>query len=172
MAKMPDLPLKAGDEIADFVLESAEGAIASSAKTRENALLLIILFRTGCGTCQYSAPYFERFHKYYALPSQGSFQVWGITQDSETATQYMAGAYGLTFPLLYDSMLEVSERYGITHVPNLFLIDSGRTIVDAVTGHFSAERYNQIARQIAQYLEVPYVPIVGVSDDAPALKPG
>lgn len=166
-------PRASGDAVADFILKAADGKTYSSQEARQKGLLLAVLFRTGCGTCRYAYPYIERLHQQYAQHSEGKFQVWGVSQDdAETTLTFAQAQGGVTFPLLLDTGLQVSEDYGITHVPDLYLLGAGDTISTAIVGHFSRDGFNDLARQAAAYLEVPYVPVVREEDDAPALKPG
>jgi peroxiredoxin len=166
-------PLQAGDAVADFDLYSLDGGRFTTVEARQQGMLLIVLFKTGCGTCQYSAPFLQRLHEQYAAHSGGRFQVIGVSQDDAATTREFAAQHGgLTFPLLLDTDLEASERYAITHVPNLYLLDAHDTIQRSVLGHFSRDEFNGLARIAATAVGVPYAPIVRDEDDAPALKPG
>jgi len=166
-------PLQAGDTVVDFNLGDVDGHLFTTAQARRQGLVLIVLFKTGCGTCKYSAPFLQRLHEQYAANSGGRFQVIGISQDDASATrEFAAQQGGLTFPLLLDTELEVSERYAITHVPNLYLLDTRDTIQHAIVGHFSRDEFNRLAQIAATEVGIPYSPIVRAEDDAPALKPG
>jgi cytochrome c biogenesis protein CcmG, thiol:disulfide interchange protein DsbE len=170
---IPDTPLAPGDPVADFTLQAADGATYDSRTARQNGLLLAVLFKTGCGTCRYAYPFLQRLHEQYAANSGGKFQVWGISQDDAETTLALAQENGgATFPLLLDTELDTTVRYGITSVPDLYLLGAGDTIAAAVVGHFSRDGFNDLARQAADYLGVPYVPVVRDTDDAPAIKPG
>ncbi|HZP80541.1 MAG TPA: TlpA disulfide reductase family protein [Chthonomonadaceae bacterium] len=166
-------PRKAGSPVADFQLTGLDGKTYASKEARQKGLLLAALFKVGCGTCQYAAPYLQRLHELYAQKSGGRFQVWGISQDNAADTQAFAKEHGdLTFPLLLDSDLQTSVSYGPTNVPDLYLLGEGDTIATAITGYFSKDEYNALAKQVADFVGVPYVPIVRDEDNAPAIKPG
>lgn len=166
-------PRAPGDAVADFALKATDSKTYSSREARQKGLLLAVLFRTGCGTCRYAYPYIERLYAQYAQHSSGRFQVWGVSQDdAETTLNFAQTQGGVTFPLLIDEGLHVSADYGIAHVPDLYLLGEGGTIATAIVGHFSRDGFNDLARQVAAYLGVPYVPVVRDEDDAPALKPG
>jgi len=166
-------PHAAGDKAEDFTLKATNGQTYASRPARQNGLLLLALFKTGCGTCKFSAPYLQRFHEQYALPSGGKFQIWGVSQNMEEETLTFAREYGnLTFPLLLDADLDVTAAFGITHVPNLYLLNADDTIAASVIGHFGTEEFNALAEQIARGAGVPYTPIVKAEDNAPAIKPG
>ena len=166
-------PRASGEEVGDFILTATDGNTYSSKTARQNGLLLFILFKTGCGTCKLAFPYLQRFHEQYALPSAGKCQVWGISQNDAETTIAFAKEYGnATFPILLDTELGVSEEYRITNVPNLYLLGEDDAIAFAITGHFSADGYNEIAQKIAEFTGIPYSPIVLETDNAPGIKPG
>lgn len=166
-------PLQAGDSVVDFDLRSLDGELFTTAEARRQGLVLIALFKAGCGTCRYSAPFLQRLHEQYAVNSGGRFQVIGVSQDDAATTREFSTQHGgLTFPLLLDTDLDVSERYAITHVPDLYLLDAHDTLQRSVVGCFSRDGFNEIARIAATAVGAPYAPIVRDEDDAPALKPG
>lgn len=166
-------PRSAGDPAIDFTLRDTDGSARSSRQARQNRLLLVAMFKTGCGTCKYSLPFIGRFHTEYAAPSHGGFQVWGISQDGMEATlDFAAQNEWAGFPLLLDADLEVTSEYGITNVPDLYLLDGGGTIRASVLGHFGAEAFNGLAKEVARALDVHYVPVVRDADNAPPIKPG
>ncbi len=172
---MPDssvFPKDTGGQVSDFSLSTARGATHSSYSARSEGLLLVALFRSECETCQYSAPYIQRFHTLYAEPSGGRFQVWGVSQDSEEETADFVEEHGLTFPVLLDEHLQVSEAYAIVAVPDLYLLNKNREIQGAVVGGFRREGFNALAKRIADTLGVPYLPVARDEDNALALKPG
>jgi peroxiredoxin len=169
----PTTPRAAGENPVDFTLRALDGKTYSSKTARQEGLLLTALFKVGCGTCRYTLPYLQRFHEQYAQPSGGKFKVWGVSQDNAEDTQAFAREYGnATFPMLLDADLTVSARYGLTNVPDLYLLDAGDAVSAAVLGHFAKDEFNDLAQKVAAYLNVPYVPIVREEDDAPDLKPG
>ena len=165
-------PRHAGDPVVDFTLLGIDGETYSSQTARRQGMVLAVLFKTGCGACKYSLPYLQRLHEQYAAGSGGKFQVWGLSQDDAATTREFARQYGITFPLLLDSDLSTTVQYRISHVPDLYLLTADDRIADAVVGYFGRDGFNAIARQAAEFLAVPYVPIVRDEDDAPDIKPG
>jgi peroxiredoxin len=170
---IPTAPRAAGSAVADFELRAADGKTYATRTARQNGLLLIALFKTGCGTCQYAFPYLQRFHEQYAQNAEGRFQVWGVSQDNAEDTQAFAKVNGnTTFPILLDEDLRATAQYGITNVPDLYLLSSEETIPFAVLGQFAKDAFNELAQRVADFVGVPYVPIVRDADNAPAIKPG
>ncbi|CEK14338.1 peroxiredoxin family protein [Chthonomonas calidirosea] len=166
-------PLQAGDKIIDFELSDAHGRLYSTAELRKKGLLLLFIFKVGCGTCKYSAPFIQRLHRQYAEGSDGKFTVLGVSQDDAAATEAFAKEYGnLTFPIVLDSNLDVAEWYNLIGVPDLYLLGSQETILYAIPGHFNQTGFNEIAKRAAEVTNKPYTPVVLPEDDAPSIKPG
>lgn len=160
--------LTAGDAIVDFTLRDSNGKTYDSAAARKRGLLLFALYKQGCGTCQYAAPFFQRFHVQYA---GDKFQMWGISQDSAEETLAFAQEHGVTFPLLLDEDLDVTEQYDLRSVPGVYLVDETNAILRYVPA-FVADEFNAMAQVIAERTGAPYTPVVRPEDDAPALRPG
>jgi len=117
---------------------------------------------------QICVPFLQRIHTQYALRSGGKFQVWGISQNDAEETAVFAKEYGnADISLLLDSQLDVSAEYRITNVPDLYLLSEEDTIPLSVVGYFGKEAFNALAETVAQFLNVPYTPIVREEDNAP-----
>lgn len=152
-----------------FSLKDLDGHAQTLAELHRDGLLLAVFYKIGCGTCQFSFPYFEKFHQAYK--GRPGFQVWGVSQDSVSDTQSFLARYNATFPQLLDETLWTSEDYGLTNVPTLFLIDQRGQIIQASLG-FSRPDLNAMSGTVAQHLGVPAVVISDPKDGAPDLKPG
>lgn len=161
--------LEAGVVAPAFSLKDLDGRPHPLAALHRNGLLLAIFYKVGCGTCQFSAPYFEKF--YQAYQGYSRFQVWGICQDNASDTRSFMERYHVTFPQLLDETLWTSVDYGLTSVPTLFLIDQDGQIVYSCVG-FSRSDFNAMSERVAQHLGVPAAVIVDPKDGAPEFKPG
>lgn len=158
----------AGDAVEDFTLAALDSRSYNTAAARRRGLLLFAIYKKGCGTCQFTVPFLQRFHEEYA--GQG-FQLWGVSQDSLEETREFAARFGLTFPLLLDHDLAVTSAYRLTHVPSIYLVGETGIILRHAPA-FVKDELNAMARLVADRCSVPYVPIVRHEDNAPSLKPG
>jgi peroxiredoxin len=80
---------------------------------------LIVLYKISCPVCQLAMPYLERI-------AGGSLQVIAISQDDEQGTHRFRETFHLTMPTLLDRAeagYPVSNAFGISHVPSLFLVE-------------------------------------------------
>ncbi len=87
-----------------------------------NQVVLINFWATWCAPCVAEMPSLERL--YQTFKDQG-FRVVAINVDAstqlETVRQFVE-THGLTFPVLLDPQLEVTERYGVKGFPESFFI--------------------------------------------------
>jgi peroxiredoxin len=122
--------LKAGSKAPQFTLEDMSGAKQSLAEILSRGPVLVSFYKISCPVCQLTLPYLERI-------SKGSLQVIGISQDDERATAKFQKNYGLTMRMLLDrdsDDYEVSNAFGISHVPSSFLIEPDGKISLATEG--------------------------------------
>src|SRR5437763_8379614 len=85
--------------------------------------VLLAFFKISCPVCQFAFPYFERLYKSYG---KGPVTIMGVSQDNAADTRRFAQEFGVTFPIALDDTRSypVSNAYGLTNVPTLFLVAS------------------------------------------------
>ncbi len=88
-------------------------------------------FKVACPTCQFAAPFLERLHETYSGPK---FTLFGISQDDARDTRDFFKEFDVEFPSLIDAEgYPISNQYGITNVPTIFLIaPNGKIQVSSV----------------------------------------
>ena len=87
----------------------------------------LAFFKVSCPVCQYAFPYFDRMAK--LLEGKGLTFV-GVSQDSARDTADFAKTFGVHFPIALDDTAHypVSNAYGLTNVPTLFVVQDDGTI--------------------------------------------
>ena len=156
--------LSAGDLAPAFTLSDLDGAKHSLGALLENGPVLLVIYKISCPVCQLTMPFLERLH---AAAMPGSLQFIAISQDEDRSTQKFIERYRTTMLTLLDREEDgypVSNAFGITHVPSLFLIEMDGMISRAVSG-FSKSDIEEIGER------VNVVPFQG-SDHVPAWKAG
>jgi peroxiredoxin len=81
-------------------------------------------------------PYLER------LAQQAAARVFGISQDSAGVSREFREQFELTMPVLTDEVergYPVSNAFGLTHVPSLFLVDRDSLIIWSSNGFHKGE---------------------------------
>lgn len=113
--------LTAGTKAPDFTLPTVDGKKFSLQDALRRGPVLAAFFKISCPVCQYTFPYLERLQKAYG---NGKITIVGISQDSQRDTAAFLKEYGVTFVNVIDDPRGylVSNAYGLTNVPSLFLI--------------------------------------------------
>lgn len=127
--------LSAGAAAPLFELKDLDGNALSLSRILERGPVLLAIYKISCPTCQLTLPFLQR------LASESS-RIIAISQDGEIGTHRFAEKYGLTMTSLLDREDEgypVSNAFGITHVPSLFLIEQNRSISIASSGFNKSE---------------------------------
>lgn len=138
---------KTGAKAPAFILPDLKGSNHSLEELLQGGPVLLAFFKISCPTCQYTFPFLDRLHKKL---NGASARVIGISQDVKRKTEQFNKDYGVSFPVLLDSEDEnylVSNTFGITHVPSLFLIDPDGRIVLSGAGFVRAD-LEEIARRL------------------------
>jgi len=120
--------------------------------------------------CQFTFPFLERLYKRYG--GEGVTFL-GISQDDARDTRDFAKEYGLTFPMLIDDEdgYIVSNAYGLTTVPTIFLIDTEGTVKVSSNG-FDKKDLETIAAELAQRRNIVLAPLFRPDEVIPINKPG
>ena len=121
----------AGTKAPGFDLTGLDGAPHSLDEFLKRGPALVVFYKISCPVCQLTAPYLERL-----APSE-SLQVIGISQDDAESTRQFNHRFGVTFPTLVDPDAKdypVSNAYGISSVPSLFVVEPGGEISTAFNG--------------------------------------
>jgi peroxiredoxin len=159
----------AGNTAPGFSLKSLENKEYSLRTMMERGPVVAAFFKISCPVCQFTFPFLERLHKRYG--SDGVTFV-GISQDGARDTKEFAAEYGVTFPLLVDeSDYPVSNAYGLTTVPTIFLIETDGTVKVSSMG-FDKKDLETIAAHLAERRKIALAPLFRPDEVVPANKPG
>lgn len=97
--------------------------------------VLLAFFKVSCPTCHLTFPFLDRI-------SKGSLRVIGVSQDSAELTKMFCDRFGVTFDTVFDLAADgypMSNAFGITNVPSLFLIEEDGNISFAESGFAKVE---------------------------------
>jgi len=152
-----------------FSLKALDNKQYSLNTLLERGPVVAAFFKISCPVCQFAFPFLERLYKSYG---GDGVTFLGISQDDARATQNFAKEYGVTFPLLLDeSGYPVSNTYGLTNVPTIFLIDTDGTVKVSSMG-FDKKDLEAIAANLAQRKRISLAPLFRPDEVIPANKPG
>jgi peroxiredoxin Q/BCP len=156
--------LEAGSRAPAFQLRKLSGGFESLEQILSRGPVLLAFFKSSCPICQYTFPFLERIH---LGAKENDLQVFAVSQDDDRATRQFQQEFGLTFPALLDESsagYPVSNGFGISTVPSLFLVERDGSISQAVSGFSKRdmEAFGQRAR----------IPVFEKDEAVPAWKAG
>jgi peroxiredoxin len=161
--------LSAGAKAPAFALQSADGKKSSLADALKKGPVVAAFFKVSCPTCQFTAPFLERLHETYGGEK---FTLWGISQDDAADTREFCQEFEVEFPALIDEQgYPVSNQYGITNVPTVFLIAPDGKIQESCVG-FSKGDLEKIAAAAAGATSTPPTAFFKPGEVIPDFKPG
>lgn len=162
--------LTAGVRAPDFILPTVDGQPASLQEALTKGPVVLAFFKVGCPVCQYAFPFFERMYR----ANQGAnVTMLGISQNNADDTQAFLREYGITFPVALDDPANyaVSNAYGLTNVPTLFLIaPDGEIEVSSVS--WSKAEIEAINAKLAGYRQQSPTVLWHKGDDVREFRAG
>ena len=154
-------PLEPGAHAPAFTLPRLDGGETPLAQIIANGPALLAFFKVSCPVCQLAFPFLERLNQPGAIP------VYGISQNDAEDTRAFARHLGITFPLLLDLQstgFPVSNAFGITNVPTIFLVEPDGSISQTIHGWDKQQMAALGARN--------NIAVIRADDRVPERKPG
>jgi peroxiredoxin len=159
----------AGNVAPEFSLKSLDQKQYSLRSLLERGPVVAAFFKISCPVCQFTFPFLERLHQQYG---SGGATFLGISQDDSRATKSFASEYGVTFPMILDEDgYPVSNAYGLTNVPTIFLIEGDGKVKVSSMG-FDKKDLETIATNLAERRKIALTPLFRPDEVIPANKPG
>ena len=160
----------AGNTAPGFSLKALDNKEYSLDSLMERGPIVAAFFKISCPVCQFTFPFLERLYKRYG---GDGVTILGISQDDARATTKFAKEYGITFPILIDDEdgYVVSNGYGLTNVPTIFLIDADGTVKVSSMG-FDKKDLEKIAAELSERKKISLAPLFRPDEVIPANKPG
>lgn len=120
----------------DHVLPELEGAGTKSLADYRGKVVFLNFWASWCNPCREEVPLLTRFQK--KLGDRGT--VLGVTyKDDPTDSRAFAVKYGINYPSLRDSQLQLAPEYGTRALPETFVIDGRGRLVAVSRGQVSEE---------------------------------
>jgi len=162
--------LTAGAKAPDFSLTARDGSKFSLQEALRQGPVVAAFFKVSCPICQYSFPFFERLYKAFG---QRKITIVGISQDNARDTAAFAKQFGVTFPMLLDDPngYAVSNAYGLTNVPTLFLIAQDGTIEVSSVGWVKPE-VEQVYAKLSSRQTSPPLPLFKPGEEVSDFRAG
>jgi peroxiredoxin len=161
--------LEPGSLAPPFTLKGLDVEPYSLRDLLERGPVVLAFFKISCPVCQFTFPFLQRIFERYA---GDGVSVIGVSQDDPRSTREFDQESGVTFPTLIDDQgYPVSNAYGLTTVPTIFLIDTDGRIKISGAG-FSKNDLTVIAKELAQHRKLSATPLFLRDEVVPDFKPG
>jgi len=159
----------AGNPAPNFSLKSLDNKEFSLSQSLKKGPVVLAFFKVSCPVCKFTFPFIERLFRRY---KSDNVTFLGVSQDNASATRDFGQSFGLTFSLLLDdSAYTVSNAYGLTMVPTVFLVEPNGTAKISSMGFVKAD-FESIADALADRQNITRTPVFLKAESVPANKPG
>jgi peroxiredoxin len=125
--------LEAGTRSPDFRISRIEGGEVSLADLVAHGPAVLAFFKITCPVCQMTFPFLERIH----AAAKDALPIYGVSQNGARDTRDFARQFGVTFPMLLDREddgFPLSNTFGISSVPTVYVVDRGGVIASVIEG--------------------------------------
>jgi len=125
------LPAVAGNPAPDFMLSGPAGETRLS--TLKGKLVLVHFWATWCPPCREELPSLAKLN---GQMTGKPFRLLAISvdKDGNEAVQKLFGQLGVNLPVLLDQSSTVANQYGITGVPETFIVSPAGVILKKIVG--------------------------------------
>lgn len=162
--------LEAGVHAPEINLASPDGHRFSLSDALKKGPVIAVFFKVSCPVCQLALPYFDRIYKAHGGSGKCTFV--GVSQDNAADTEAFTRRFGVTFPVLLEEKgYAVSNAYGLTNVPTVFMISPSREI-EFSSVSWSKVEVQELNRKLAKLNNVAPATIFQPGEQVPEFKPG
>ena len=158
LLRAPPVVPRTGDPVPDFRLPDLAGAQVDLSGQR-GRVLFVNFWATWCPPCREEAPSLERLYR--ELREEG-FELLAISVDApgmNAQIEVFRSELGLSFPILLDPGKLAHDAFGVTGVPETYLIDSDGRLAERFIGprDWDDPRYARTVRRLLSKAKAPEV---------------
>jgi peroxiredoxin len=126
----------AGQAAPDFTLDLLDGSTITLSELR-GRVVVVNFWATWCPPCEDELPDLQTIWEDYQ--AEGIVLIGVAFDEGEPAVQEMAARLGVTFPLGLEAEDSISAAYGVTGMPETFVVDQEGRVVYVHVGPVTAE---------------------------------
>jgi cytochrome c biogenesis protein CcmG, thiol:disulfide interchange protein DsbE len=145
LASTPPAPPQVGAPVPDFELDAFDGSPMNLSSHR-GQVVVVNFFASWCAPCREEAAAIQQTWQTF----EGSnVQFFGIAyKDAASKSQAFLGEFGATYPSTADPGNRTARRYGVTGVPETFVIDQQGNLVRHYLGAITEAQLSQDVEQL------------------------
>ena len=130
--------VKVGDNIPAFTLHSTANGTINSADLK-GKVVLINIFATWCGPCQSEMPDIQTAWKEHGTDVEFVIvNMTGMNGETEQSAKAFLADAGYTFPCYFDANNSAATAFGVSSIPQTYLINAEGNIIGAYMGAMDA----------------------------------
>jgi cytochrome c biogenesis protein CcmG/thiol:disulfide interchange protein DsbE len=131
---------KVGTSAPNFTLRRLVGSGTLDLASLRGKAVVLNFWASWCGPCKSEAAVLERSYRKYS--AQGVVFVGVDYHDVTSDARRFVHAHGLSFPMVEDGSGAVTQnRYGITQVPETYVVDRNGRIVQHIRGPINGSAF-------------------------------
>jgi cytochrome c biogenesis protein CcmG/thiol:disulfide interchange protein DsbE len=130
---------KIGAQAPAFTLERLDGGGSIALARLQGHPIVLNFWASWCGPCKAEAPVLEKDWLRYR--SRGVVFVGIDKTDVTSDARNFVAAHGLTFPMLADGSGDVTGTYGISQLPETYVLDAKGKIVAHLAGPINSSEF-------------------------------
>ncbi len=140
LAAGPAAGLEPGSPVPEFKLVAFDGS-SIDPHAQPGRVLVLNFFASWCDPCQREAPALEQVWREYQARG---VQFYGIAyKDAAAKAQAFLDQFDVTYPSGSDPRNTIARAYGVTGVPETFVIDQQGLLVRQFLGEITADQLQQ-----------------------------
>jgi peroxiredoxin len=123
--------LSTGERAADFRLPRLDGGESSLNELVARGPALLAFYKVSCPVCQLTLPYLDR------IQASGRLPIYAISQDDAADSANFNRRFSVNLPTLLDHEdkgFPVSNAFGISTVPTMFLVGPDGSVTHVIEG--------------------------------------
>ncbi|MCE5222919.1 TlpA family protein disulfide reductase [bacterium] len=112
-----------------FDLKENQVDLQRTLNEKSTRLVVLNFYSTRCPVCAKAIPNLQKLHENYLKKGIVVIGINTDTKDMEAERDAVIKKYGITYPILLDPKADVYTAYSVAGIPNIFVIDKNREIV-------------------------------------------
>ncbi|HZV59708.1 MAG TPA: TlpA disulfide reductase family protein, partial [Candidatus Eremiobacteraceae bacterium] len=144
---LDESPSLTGQMAPDFSLPAIGGRAISLADYRGKKKIVLSFWASWCAPCRLETPALKEFYEKHSKDWE-KFELLAVSVDSDRAdAEAYAAESKMPFPVVLDLNSTAAQKFGVTGIPALFVIDEGGKITYGHVG-YDAEITLQLVQQL------------------------
>lgn len=126
--------LKEGSIVPNIILRSADGTSNWSLENEKAPVVIINFWATWCFSCKEQMPSMKRF--FQERKGKGVKLITILFRDDPFRAMEFMQERGYDFPVTVDPDLKIAQLFGVTGVPETYIINRERILLNRIIGPF------------------------------------